>query len=333
MLVNKINRLIACLLLSACFFMPKAAAAGQGQNSMTAVKEMRQSYRDMIPLAGVGDQVASVRDENIPAESPARSIPLRIYTPVQEKPQANLPVFLFIHGGGFISGDLDTHDVLLRGICSGADCVVVSVGYRLAPEHPFPAGLEDVYAALLWTRDHAAALGGDKTRIVVGGDSAGGNLAASLALLARDRKGPKLAGQWLMYPTVSNRMDTESWKKLGDEHFPTRELNSIMIAAYVAEGTSLDDPLAAPLWADLKNLPPALVQVGGFDPLSDECRQYAQKLEANGNEASFLFYPEHPHGFLQFYKDGQNFPGAQPAFEQGLNWLREIFARTAPAGQ
>ena len=296
---------------------------------MNPIEEMRQSYRDMIPMAGVGDQVESVSDISIQADSPARKVPLRIYTPRQQAPQANLPLFLFMHGGGFISGDLDTHDVLLRSISNGAKCIVVSVDYRLAPEHPFPAGLEDAYAALLWASGHAAELDGDNTRIVAGGDSAGGNLAAALALLARDRKGPQLQGQWLMYPTVSNRMDTESWVKLGDEHFPTRELNSIMISSYIASGTSIDDPLAAPLWAELNNLPPALVQVGGLDPLSDECKQYAQKLEKSGNEVSFLFYPEHGHGFIQFYKDEENFPGAKPAFEQGLNWLREVFLRKA----
>lgn len=296
---------------------------------MNPIEEMRQSYRDMIPMAGVGDQVESVSDISIQAGNPARKITLRIYTPRQQAPQANLPLFLFMHGGGFISGDLDTHDVLLRSISNGAKCIVVSVDYRLAPEHPFPAGLEDAYAALLWASGHAADLGGDNTKIVAGGDSAGGNLAAALALLARDRKGPQLQGQWLMYPTVSNRMDTESWVKLGDEHFPTRELNSIMISFYIAGGTSIDDPLAAPLWAELNDLPPALVQVGGLDPLSDECKQYAQKLEKSGNEVSFLFYPEHGHGFIQFYKDEENFPGAKPAFEQGLNWLREVFSRKA----
>lgn len=296
---------------------------------MNPIEEMRQSYRDMIPLAGVGDEVGSVRDISIQADNPTREITLRIYTPKQEASQASLPIFLFMHGGGFISGDLDTHDVLLRGICNGAKCVVVSVDYRLAPEHPFPAGLEDAYVALLWVSNHADELGGDSTRITVGGDSAGGNLAAALALLTRDRKGPQLQGQWLMYPTVSNRMDTESWVKLGDEHFPTRELNSVMISSYIADGTSIDDPLAAPLWAELSNLPPVLVQVGGLDPLSDECRQYAKKLENSGNEVSFLFYPEQEHGFIQFYKDEENFPGAKPAFEQGLSWLREVFSRKA----
>ena len=284
---------------------------------MNPIEEMRQSYRDMIPLASVGDEVENVRDISIEASSPARKITLRIYTPKQAAPQASLPIFLFMHGGGFISGDLDTHDVLLRGICNGAKCVVVSVDYRLAPEHPFPAGLEDAYAALLWTSGHAAELGGDKTRIVVGGDSAGGNLAASLALLARDRKGPQLQGQWLIYPTVSNRMDTESWIKLGDEHFPTRELNSVMISSYIADGTSIDDPLAAPLWAELSNLPPALVQAGGIDPLSDECRQYAQKLEKSGNEAAFSFIPRTSTASFSSIRMKRTFPAQNLPLSRG----------------
>lgn len=307
---------------------PAGPAAADGkQDALHAAEEMRQSYREMIPLAGPGDAVREVRDISVQAAGPAREIPLRVYFPLREKQRTNPPVFLFIHGGGFVSGDLDTHDVLLRAVANGAGCIVVSVGYRLAPENPFPAGLEDVYTALLWVRGNAASLGGDGARIVVGGDSAGGNLAAALALLSRDRNGPRLLGQWLMYPTVSNKMDTASWAALGDKYFPTREINSAVIAAYVPEGKSPYDPLIAPLWAGLENLPPALIQVGGLDPLSDECGDFARKLEKNGGEVVFLLYPEYQHGFLQFYKDGKTFPGAESALKQGLDWLREVFAR------
>ena len=317
--------------LITCIGMPEPVAAkDETRNMQSEVEAMRHSYREMIPLTGPGDPVKEVREMTIRTDNPARDIPLRVYFPLQETQQDSLPVFLLVHGGGFVSGDFNTHDTLARGIANNAGCIVVSVGYRLAPENPFPAGLEDVYAALLWSKNSADSIGADGTRIIVGGDSAGGNLAAAVSLLSRDRNGAKIIGQWLMYPTLSNKMDTESWAKLGDTHFPTREVNSMIIAAYTPEGESPYAPLVAPLWADLKNLPPALIQAGGLDPLSDECRQFAQKMKESGSEATFLFYPEFQHGFLQFYKDEKNFPGAAPAFEQGVSWLREKFSQKAP---
>lgn len=219
-------------------------AKNDKQELLNTVLEMRRSYREMIPLAGTGEVVLKVEDIIIKAGAPVRDIPLRLYYPSQVT-QTKLPIFLFIHGGGFTSGDLDTHDVLARAISSGARCIVVSVDYRLAPENPFPAGLEDVYAALLWVRDNASGLGGDEARIIVGGDSAGGNLAVATALLSRDREGPELLGQWLMYPVLSYEMDTNSWERLGDKYFPTREGSKISIAAYIPEDRNLDDPLAA----------------------------------------------------------------------------------------
>ena len=319
---------LALLIFTACICMPKLAEAAEEKQGMQNVsEEMRRAYREMIPLTGSADPVKEVRAIDIPADDPARKIPLKVYFPLTEKQEAALPVFLFIHGGGFVSGDFDTHDVLARGIANGASCIVVSVGYRLAPEHPFPSGLEDVYAALLWSRDNAADIGGDNAKIAVGGDSAGGNLAAALSLIARDRKGPKISGQWLMYPTLGNKMDTDSWARLGDEYFPTREVNSAIISAYVPKGKDPYGPLVAPLWAELENLPPTLIQAGGLDPLSDEGRDFVQKMKKSGGEATFLFYPEFQHGFIQFYKDEKNFPGAPAAFEQGLSWLREIYSR------
>lgn len=320
-----------------CFLTILVILAGIGVSKSTAaeindkdialeVEKIRRAYREMIPLAGEGDRTVSVRDITIQADKPARKITLRVYSPRQAEFQANLPLFLFMHGGGFISGDMDTHDVLLRAIANGGECVVVSVDYRLAPENPFPAGLEDSYAALLWSWENASDIGADSAKIVIGGDSAGGNIATVAAMLSRDRKGPELLGQWLMYPSVSNKMDTESWAKLGDEYFPTRAENLFVIAAYVPEGRSPYEPLIAPLWADLKNLPPTLIQAGGFDPLHDECRVFAQKLEQNGNNAKFLLYPQSQHGFLQFYQNREMFPGGEAALEQGLDWLREIFS-------
>ena len=322
---NVVNFLVALSFL-VCTGAPAAqAATDEKQKLAIAVEEMRSLYRSLIPSAGTGEEVRAIKNIATQANEPTRTIPLRIYFPSKAAEQTNLPIFLFMHGGGFVSGDLETHDVLLRAISNGAGCIVVSVDYRLAPENPFPAGLEDGYAALLWSKDNAATFGGDSAKIIVGGDSAGGNLTAALAILSRDRKGPKILGQWLMYPTLSNKMDTESWAKLGETHFPTREVNTMIITAYVPDGKTPYEPLIAPLWANLENLPPALVQAGGFDPLSDENKDFVQKMQQSGNTAEFLFYPEFQHGFIQFYQDGKNFPGAETALRQGISWLQKVF--------
>jgi acetyl esterase len=291
-------------------------------------EEQRRSYRAMIPLAGPPDAVKEVRNLLFRADNPVRNIPLRIYFPLLSAPPEALPLFLFIHGGGCVSGDLDTHDVLARAIANKAGCIVISVAYRLASESPFPAGLEDCYAALVWCGANAAALGGDGSTIIVSGDSAGGNLAAVLAILSRDRGGPTISGQWLMYPTVSNKQDTKSWARLGSRYFPTHQVQDAVVKAYTPEGESPYSPLIAPLWADLDNLPPALIQVGGLDPLQDECQALAQKMQDHGTESTFILYPGQQHGFLQFYKDSKNHPGAEQPFNEGIAWLRTVFAKS-----
>ncbi|MEA1650930.1 alpha/beta hydrolase [Nitrospirillum sp. BR 11164] len=178
-----------------------------------------------------------------------------------------MPVVLFIHGGGFCAGDLETHEVLARAIANKAAALVVYVDYRLAPEHPYPAGLNDVYATLEWLGAHAGEIEGDAGRIALAGDSAGGTLAAATALLARERGGPAIVAQWLMYPTVSNKMDTPSWAEYGDTHFPTRAAKEIFMAAYIPADVDPYGPLVAPLWAESHaGLPPALVQTGEKDP-------------------------------------------------------------------
>lgn len=291
------------------------------------ISEARSSYAAMTPLAGTPDDVAGVVNRLIPAEAPLREIPVRIYSPITETDSnVNLPVFLFTHGGGFVSGDLDTHDVLLRAVSNGAQCIVVSVDYRLAPENPFPAALEDVYTVLLWLRDNAASIGGDASRIVVGGDSAGGNLAASVAILNRDRAGVPLAGQWLMYPTLNgDKMDTESWIQHGGTYFPGYDVQKMVIKAYVPHGTDPNTPLIAPLMAEHVNLPAALIQVGGLDPLRDESREYALSLQNASIDATYMVYMKLQHGFLQFYKNEDIYPNADIALEQGLTWLRRSF--------
>jgi len=292
-----------------------------------AVKEMRRWYHQMIPLAGTPDEVFKIQNLTIPAGNPQREIPIRIYYPLKGNcvDELALPIFFFAHGGGFVSGNLNTHDIMLRAISNGAECIVISVDYRLAPEHPFPAALDDCLSVLQWIKEYVSILGGDINRIVIGGDSAGGNLATSLAILNRDKKYAQLIGQWLMYPTLSNKMDTESWDRYGDKYFPTNEDNKMFITAYVPEGQSPYAPLIAPMWANHENLPPTLLQAGGLDTLCDDSRNYALSLQQSDVEATLIIYMNSEHGFLQFYKNEKLYPNAVLALEHGLSWLRNIF--------
>ena len=208
---------------------------------MNFAEGMRSAYRAAMPMAGTPDPVAEVRSLQVRATEPARDIPLRIYVPLGADGGKKLPIVLFVHGGGFVSGDLETHDVLARAITNGTRALVAAVGYRLAPEHPFPAGLDDVFAALSWLAGHAAQIGGDGGAIVVCGDSAGANLATAATMLARKHGSPKILAQWLMSASLSNERDSASWQQFGDTNFPTRADMTRVQASYVPPGM---DPLA-----------------------------------------------------------------------------------------
>ncbi|WP_426318151.1 alpha/beta hydrolase [Pseudoduganella sp. R-43] len=274
--------------------------------------EMRANYRSKIPATGAPDPVAAVRGLPIPA---------RLYVPLGAAGNA-LPMVLFAHGGGFVAGDLDTHDVLARAIANRSGALVIAVDYRLAPEHPFPAGLDDVYAALEWLAKEGGSIGGDPQRMAVCGDSAGANLVAGAAILARDRRGPGIGAQWLMYPALDNRMDTASWHAYGEKNFPTRAMNMKVLAAYVPCGMDANAPLLAPMWARHEGLPATLVQVGEHDPLRDEGVAYAQALKDAGVDARARVYKDQQHGFIQFFKDAEHFPEGAAARDEGCAFLR-----------
>ena len=173
------------------------------------LEEARKAYLFYAQFAGPPEHVFQVEDRQIPG--PAGNIPIRLYAP---RAGGGLPVFVFFHGGGFVTGNLDTHDPPLRAIANRCECLVVSVAYRLAPEHPYPAATDDAYAATKWVANHAAEIGGDASRIAVGGDGAGGNLAAVVTLMARDQGGPRLIYQVLIYPILDSLMLTHSWVEL-----------------------------------------------------------------------------------------------------------------------
>ncbi|WP_218569562.1 MULTISPECIES: alpha/beta hydrolase [Gammaproteobacteria] len=292
------------------------------EGDLAFARQMRQDFKSSVASVGTPERVAEQRDFTVGAGKPERRIPVRLYLPANTG-EETLPIVLFIHGGGFVAGDLDSYDPMLTGLANRTGAAVLSVDYRLAPENPFPAGLEDAYAVLKWAAKNASSFGADGSRIAISGDSAGGNIAAATAMLARDRHGPKLKAQLLMYPTVSNKMDTPSWKELGETHFPTREINSKVIDAYVPAGTSHYAPLVAPLWGDHQKLPPALIIVGNLDPLRDEDKDYAEKMRLAGGEAQVIVYPNAQHGFVQFYQQKDKNPDGEVALADGARFLME----------
>lgn len=246
------------------------------------------------------------RIEALAAKGPTGDIPLRLYSSVTRDQQKGLlPVLVYYHGGGWVIGDLDTHDTLCRQLAIESGCAVVSVDYRLAPEHVFPAAVDDCVAATRWIAEHAEGLGLDASRLAVGGDSAGGNLAAVVALAERDAA--KSAGlphpirfQLLIYPGTDMRRCSSSHTTNGEGYVLTRDTINYFHDHYMGEGTSQDsDWRASPLLhQSLKGLPPALVLTAGYDPLRDEGLQFAQRLTESGVRSVLVNFERMIHGFI-----------------------------------
>ncbi|WP_263262356.1 alpha/beta hydrolase [Pseudomonas sp. RIT-PI-S] len=288
-------------------------------------KQGRNSYRSMISKAGTPDPVADVFDIEIAANDPERTLQARVYVPLPAAEGQPLPVVLFMHGGGFIAGDLDTHDVMIRALANRSGALVVSLNYRLAPEAPFPAGLDDTFTALEWLASYAGQLGGDPQRITVCGDSAGGNLAAAACLRARERGGPRIAGQVLFYANVDGNGETQSWQALADTYFPTRDAMALTFNCYVPGSPERRrDPLVAPLRAQLHALPPALVITAALDPLKDEGLAYAEKLRQAGVDAQYTLYPDVEHGFVQFFKEPRNQAMGERALDEAAAFIQGL---------
>ncbi|MCA9511402.1 MAG: alpha/beta hydrolase [Myxococcales bacterium] len=244
-------------------------------------------------------EVAKVVDRTIPG--PAGEIPVRIYTPEGTGP---FPLVAFFHGGGFVLCGLDSHDTLARALCRGAGAIVVSVDYRLAPESKFPAAADDCYAATKWVADHAAELGGDAERLAVAGDSAGGNLSAVTALLAKRKGGPRLVHQLLVYPVTSHEPDTDSYRENAEGYFLTADMMKWFTHHYLRDAKDAKDPLAAPIHAtkaDLAGLPPATVITAEYDPLRDEGEAYGRMLEDAGVGTLIVRYDGMIHGFVSMF--------------------------------
>ena len=293
-------------------------------------EKSREGYLALSAMFGPGEEVARVEARAVPG--PAGDIPVRIYTPIttpratpratpksspkitphtapEAKPESEGPfgILVFYHGGGWVLGDLDSHDRECRALCNGAGCIVVSVQYRLAPEHPFPAAPEDAYAALKWVSDHASEIGGDPERLAVGGDSAGGNLSAAVTLMARDRGGPALRFQLLIYPAVDCRGgdNYSSYTENAKGPFLLKSTMNYFERHYFGEGdtsAARHDLRASPLLAaSHEGLPAALIVTAEFDVLRDEGKAYAKALEEGKVSVQFHCYPGMSHLFFQLY--------------------------------
>jgi acetyl esterase len=237
-------------------------------------------------------------------ELSADGIPLRMYRPLVAVPDRPLPALVYFHGGGWVIGDLDTHDTLCRELANGAGCAVISVDYRLAPEHRFPAAFDDSLAATRWVRHQAGTLGLDATRLAIGGDSAGGNLAAAVAIALRDDAEdgdttPPLAFQLLIYPATDQRRNLPSHQRSGQGYLLTSDTIRYFHDHYLPDPALDLDWRASPLLHEnLAHLPPAFVLVAGYDPLHDEGSAYAQRLSEAGCHASLVNFERQIHGFI-----------------------------------
>jgi acetyl esterase/lipase len=270
------------------------AAAGGAPMSEMSVAEARAMYLELkdpldVPIGKVEDKAAP---------GPAGDVPVRLYTPVASGGGA-LPALVFFHGGGWVIGDLETHDVLCRTLANESGCKVVAVDYRLAPEHNCPAAVDDCYAAVEWVEKNGSSLGIDVNGIGVAGDSAGGNLAAVVCQLAKARKGPSIHYQLLIYPVTDTKTDTASYNSFGEGFFLEKATMEWFIDHYAGSAFDRADPLIAPLRAgDLSGLPPAYVITAGHDVLKAEGAAYADALIAAGVDVTYIDYPGMIHGFF-----------------------------------
>ena len=280
----------------------------------------REAFAGLLPLQGEPEPVRAV--ENRDVTGPAGTIPVRIYRP--EGVAARAPALLYIHGGGWVIMDLDSHDPLCRALANAAGCVVASVDYRRAPEARFPAAPDDCYAVLQWMAREGAAVGIDSARIAVGGDSAGGNLAAVMTLMSRRDGGPGLVAQLLHCPVTNCDFDTASYRVNAEGYFLTAEAMRWFWAHYLGDDGDGTDPIASPFRADsLADLPPALVQTAEFDPLLDDGRAYAARLRESGVPAIYTEYAGVVHDpWLMFGV----VPKGRRAIDEAAAFLRERFA-------
>jgi acetyl esterase/lipase len=287
----------------------------QAQAYLDQMKQMNIDYGTLTPAYGrqmisgmlaarpAGEPVAHVEDRTI--HGPALQIPIRIYTPEGSGP---LPVLVYLHTGAWILGGLDLQDPLCRRITNLAGCIVVAVDYRLAPEYPFPAAVEDSFAATQWVVAHATEFGGDPARIAIGGDSAGGNMATVVALMARDQGGPNLVFQLMLFPATDFRLNTPSLEEFAEDYNSVSKGEMIwIIKHYLPNAADITHPLASPLLApDLSGLPPAFIMTAEYDGLRDDGELYGKRLQEVGVPVRVSRYDGMIHDFLDLFEDPGN---------------------------
>ena len=302
-------------------FLEQLALVNAPGYASLGIEASRHIYRlraDMnIPTA----EVAAVF--NAEAAGPAGALPLRIYRAYGSSPDTSLPALIYFHGGGWVLGDLDTHDAICRELANLAHCAVIAVAYRLAPEHKFPQPVEDALAATRWIADHAEELGIDRQRIAIGGDSAGATLAATVALVLRDSGGPRLSMQILFYPPTDMMSDSASHLQFAEGYGLTRESVLWFRAQYLRDESDAIDWRASPLRApDHSGLPPAYILTAGFDTLRDEGRLYAEALQRAGVTTTYECFEGMIHGFINL---GRVLAAAHHALYRAAQALKTVF--------
>jgi acetyl esterase len=272
-----------------------AMIEGSGVFTLTPDTEP-QELRDLYASLSIPVTIAVDHVEDRVIEGPHGDLPLRIYRPDGSDPK---PAIVYYHGGGWVIGSLETHDDGCRALANGVGAVVVSVDYGLAPEHRFPEPVDDAVAALDWVHEHAGELGADPERIAVAGDSAGGNLAAVVAQIARDAGGPPICFQLLVYPVTDHEFDSVSMNENAEGYFLTREEMRWFYGHYLNDPAEGDDPRVSPIRAsDLSGLPPAFVITAEFDPLRDQGIAYADAMRDAGTAVEAKDYAGMFHGFM-----------------------------------
>ena len=306
-------------------FLDQVKAMGLPPFEEMTVDQAREAILGMRELAGPPEAIAT-EDRAIP--SPDGDIPARIYTPAGSGP---FPVLVYFHGGGWVIGNLETIDAPLRALANRASCLTVSIDYRLAPTHKFPVAAEDCYAATRWVADNAVVFKGDPARIAVGGDSAGGNLAAVVALMARDRSGPPLVYQLLIYPVTNHDYSTPSYQENAEGYLLTKNAMVWFWNHYLRNEEDGRNPYASPLQAkDLSGLPPALVITAEYDPLRDEGEAYAARLREAGVAVEVRRHHGMIHGFFQM---AAVMDQGKQAIEEAAHGLRSAFGTKEEASQ
>jgi len=298
------------------------AAPGAPSLTSLSVDEARANMRNLTSLRTSIEELPRVENRNLPG--PHGDIPVRIFAPSTEP---GLPILVYFHGGGWVLGDLDTHDGTCRTLAKLIDGIVISVDYRLAPEHKFPVPFDDCYAAASWAVENAASIGGDPRRVAVGGDSAGGNLAAAVALKARDEGKPRLVHQLLVYPVTDARFDTTSYRDNAEGYFLSRADMQWFWNHYLGKPEDAANPYAAPLRStDLRGLPSATVITAEYDPLRDEGESYGKRLKEAGVPVDVKRYDGVIHGFFSM---GDVLAKGKVAMQHAAGALRKAFGQRA----